>query len=255
VAAETFTGFPAQGLAVRSGPKGAELVLTEGRDLVFPVRRTSKRAALRFAVGEPGRRGTIWRLWANSGTDDVYLASRQTAGEVKISFHQSGDWRMQIVQPDRPKTVRFGPRPDEEGRVLHRWQRPEPNAVGWIHALTIALPGQQLSVVPGDQVRWDDVRWLPSPQPHEQAEFDIHIVRPNGGMIGFQQMILEGVRVSVMDALQLSSGDVVVVTALIGPTRPAELATIARMQGRAENGLPAPQEWDRSPERGPRLLA
>jgi len=249
-----FAEFRVPGMAVVNGPDGAELLVAGDEDgVTFPVRRATKGTALRFAVGEPGRRSTVWRLWANAGTDDVYLASRQTAGEMKVSLHQSGDWRAQIVEPDRAKTVHFGARSVEGGRILHRWRRPEPNAVGWTHALTIVLPGDQLSGVPNDQVRWDDVRWLPAPGLEEQAEFDIHIVRPNLGMISHRAMLLEGVRVSVMDVLQLSSGDVAVVSALVGPTVRDELAMIARWEEEARTDSP-PMEWNRSAELGPRRL-
>jgi hypothetical protein len=246
--------FRVPGMAVVSGPDGAELVVAGDEDVVtFPVSRATKKTALRFAVGEPGRRSTVWRLWANAGTDDVYVASRQTAGEMKVSLHQSGDWRAQIVEPDRAKSVHFGARSAEDGRILHRWQRPEANAVGWTHAVTIVLPGDQLSVVPNDQVRWDDVRWLPAPGLEEQAEFDIYIVRPNLGMVSHRTLVLEGVRVSVMDVLQLSSGDVAIVTALVGPALSDELAMVARWEEEARKDSP-PREWDRSAELGPRRL-
>ena len=52
--------------------------------------------ALRFGVGTPSDvRSSIWRLWGNG--DDLYLASRSLAGDVKISFHKSGICR--IAQP------------------------------------------------------------------------------------------------------------------------------------------------------------
>ena len=251
---DSFAELRPQGIAVTSSADGAELMVAGDEDMVtFPVRRATKKTALRFAVGGPRLRSTIWRLWANAGTDDIYIASRQTAGEMKVSLHQSGDWRVQVVQPDRPKTVHFGARVIEDGRVLHRWQRPESNAVGWTHALSVVVPGSQLSVVPNDRVRWDDVRWLPAPGIEEQVEFDIHVVRPNLGWISHRAMLLEGVRVSVMDVLQLSSGDVVVVTALVGPALRDELAMITRWEDESRTDSPPP-EWDRSAELGPRRL-
>jgi hypothetical protein len=63
--------------------------------------------ALRFGVGTPSDvRSSIWRLWGNG--DDLYLASRSIAGDVKISFHKSGICR--IAQPSsspRPPYARW----------------------------------------------------------------------------------------------------------------------------------------------------
>jgi uncharacterized protein (DUF2235 family) len=82
-----------------------------------------------------------------------------TAGEAKISLHQSGDWRFQIVDPERPKTIHLPNPPTDGGRILHRWSRPHPNDVGWTRALTITLPGTHLPAIPWDMPDVDDVRW------------------------------------------------------------------------------------------------
>jgi hypothetical protein len=51
------------------------------------------RASDSITVGEPGRRSTIWRVWANPKKGDIYIASRKTAWNFKLSLHESGDWR------------------------------------------------------------------------------------------------------------------------------------------------------------------
>lgn len=244
-------------IAVTSIDGVAELLMMPGESSdvgTFPIRRAGKKAAVRFAVGEPGRRGTVWRLWASRDTDDVYLASRQTAGEVKFSLHQSGDWRMQIVEPDRPKTVRFAGRSDTDGRILHRWERPAPNAVGWTHALSIVLPETHLHGIPYDGVKWDDVRWCPAPGTGEQVEFEVYVVKPKRGMMTYRDLLFSGGRVAVMDALQLASGEVAIVLALTVPTTEEEAAVIARCEELARSSVPDASDFDRAPELAPRQL-
>ena len=244
------------GVAVGSSDGVAHVLMIDENEVKpFPIRRASKKVALRFAVGEPGLRGTVWRLWASRDTDDVYLASRQTAGEVKVSLHDSGDWRLQVVDPDRPKTVVFGDVGGRaQGRVLDRWQRPEANTVGWVHAITIVLPERHLVPLPHDGVPFEDVRWLPRPGRNEFVAFEVSIVTPGRGICSYRELLDSGGRLSVMDALQLASGDVAIVLAITAKIDAAEAADIARCEAIAAQTIPAESEFDRSPELGPRHL-
>lgn len=214
---------------------------------VHSVRRASKKAAVRFVFGKPTRRGTIWRLWAPPRTGDVYLASRMTAGETKISLHESGDWRHQIVNPHAPMTVEISS-PPVDGRILHRWQRPAANDVGWALALTIVLPGTHLPVIPWDMPSTDDVRWCPAPTKRQQGEFDVWIVQPNLGYL-LIPLPPKG-RVAVVDALALGTGEVVVVVGRVGPIKPADIDD-------AERGTQTgpSRSWPQEPHMGPRTLA
>jgi hypothetical protein len=168
VGSSVFDGLP--GVAVSSVEDAAWLLMVPGESSdvePFPIRRADKKTALRFAVGEPGRQGTIWRLWASRDTADVYVGSRRTAGEVKVSLHHSGNWRLQIVEPARPKTVHFQDvEVSRDGRILDRWTRPKSNPVGWTHALSIVLPARHLVAIPNDHERWDDVHWCQAPLVH-----------------------------------------------------------------------------------------
>src|SRR4051794_37821610 len=81
---------------------------TSGHDyLLLPGRGTPLRTAIdnpkrtiRIAVGQPYRRSSVWRFWANPSADDVYVATRTSAAQWKLSLHASGDWRMQWVSRD-----------------------------------------------------------------------------------------------------------------------------------------------------------
>jgi hypothetical protein len=55
---------------------------------------SGKELAIRLAVGDPdGPRSTVWRVWANRRSSDVYVAARVLGGVAKVSLHQSGRWR------------------------------------------------------------------------------------------------------------------------------------------------------------------
>jgi hypothetical protein len=223
---------------VHSDDTGATVVLFDalgGRE-AHTVPQASKKHALRFAVGEPGRRGTVWRLWANTGVDDVYLASRHSAREMKISLHASGDWRYQIVQPEVPKTIRIVPIRDPlVGRVIHAWQRPEADAVGWRDTLTIVTPGDQLVRVPDDDVK---ITWCPAPGPGEQVELRLSIVEPNHGGVDFGNLREEmGAEVAYVGSVRLSGGLVALVLALTMPIPEDDAATVVKFDAHPTEAL------------------
>ncbi len=85
----------------------------------------SPKAPIRFAVGEPRRRSSVWLVWANSNKGDVYITSRKSARIFKISLHESGNWRCQRAKDDH-EDVTYHPYRQEsvpQGRILARWQR------------------------------------------------------------------------------------------------------------------------------------
>lgn len=106
---------------------------------------------IRLTVGKPGARSSIWRIWANPGSSDIYIASRHTAGHHKISLHQSGDYRYQLINFDtlNQQLSDFevvGERP--EGRMLGSWRRPQPQPHGWTDAMRIVVPSSELFETP-----------------------------------------------------------------------------------------------------------
>jgi len=56
---------------------------------------------IRFAVGEPGTAlSGVWTAWSNKNKSDIYVSTRSIAGLLKISLHESGDWRLQWTNQD-----------------------------------------------------------------------------------------------------------------------------------------------------------
>ena len=84
---------------------------------------------IRVVVGEPGKRSSVWRIWANKNTFDVYVAVRAIAGVQKWSLHETGDWRYQFI--DDEKVAKFS---DRDSRVIDHWEKPaevgEPDGLG-----------------------------------------------------------------------------------------------------------------------------
>jgi hypothetical protein len=144
------------------GGTTAGLTLTMARDAIG-FRFGPPKDPIRFAVGEPGLRSTVWRVWANLNKSDVYLASRRAAGISKFSLHESGDWRQQWVREDPEHMVyaHIGHEPVPDGRILNRWERPPANKVGWTHALSIWVPKRMSRRSQVTRRR----RWTPSGSP------------------------------------------------------------------------------------------
>ncbi|TDT31353.1 hypothetical protein [Naumannella halotolerans] len=119
--------------------------------------------AIRAAVGSQQNRATIWRVWAKK--NDVYIGSRKTASEAKLSLHGSGDWRFQYVNPaEHPNVMHRHLETGEEpsGRLMHRWRRPDAAESGWIRALRILVPRSHLRAIPGSTEESDV--WIEAPQ-------------------------------------------------------------------------------------------
>ncbi|MFI5623794.1 hypothetical protein ACIA03_10030 [Nocardioides sp. NPDC051685] len=233
------------------------LVEWEGQDVErHPIPAVKKNRALRFAAGEPGHRSTVWRLWGAKNADDVYLASRSSAGEFKVSLHQSGDWRFQAIDLRKENDTHFGGLDPVQGRLLHQWTRPAADEAGWTRAVTIQIPFEHLSVVPNDGVKYSDVRWIRALRPGHTLMFEVVLVPLDAEQVVVRSFDLDSEDfAAVVDAILLPGGEVVLVLAFTEPTPAGTLDAIdARLQKYAADGFAAPQSWDRSPESAPRTL-
>lgn len=216
-----------------------------------------KNSALRFATGVPGHRSTVWRLWGAKNADDVYLASRASAGEFKVSLHQSGDWRLQAIDLRKENDTHFGNLDAGQGRILHQWRRPAADEAGWTRAVTIRVPFEHLSAVPSDTVKFADVRWIRAPKPGQTLLFDVVLAPMNADQATIRTFDLDPEDfAAVVDVCRLPGGEIVLVLAFTVPTPAGTLEEIdEQLQRYAADGFAAPETWDRSPESAPRALA
>lgn len=240
---------------LEDGP--ALFVEWEGREPErYSIPALTKKSALRFAVGEPGYRGTIWRLWGSANADDVYLASRNRAHEFKVSLHESGDWRLQAVDLRKDNDTHFGDLIPEQGRIIHRWTRPQADEAGWTRAVMIRTPSEHLASIPDDRVKYEDVRWIQAPPAGYTLYFEVVLVQLDAERAVIRTFNLEpGDSAAVIDTIQLPGGEVVLVLAFAEVTPPDALDELdAQLQRYAASESAPPDTWDQSPGSGPRSL-
>lgn len=239
-----------------SGDGDLQLVLAidDGHGHAFPLMPAKAKKPIRFTVGQPGRRSTIWRLWAGPAKDDVYLTSRHSIEVFKFSLHQSGRWRLAAIAEDLNAvafTALSGPEP--EGRVMHRWMRPPAGATGWTEALSIWVPAQDVLDVPGDTEQGQDVQWMSPPPPGSAIEFRLFLVRPNRGPFNLTAA-LRGPEASlaVVNGFRLGGGEAVVLLAAYQRLDRAQQESMD--QHVREHRARLPEDFDLSPASGPRAL-
>jgi hypothetical protein len=221
----------------------------------FTLGPANPKKPLRFAVGRPGQRSSVWRLWANRGKNDVYLATRQSAGIFKISLHESGDWRLQWVRDDHGDvtfTTRDGDEP--QGRIIDRWPRPSAGATGWTDALSIWVPTLDVSEIPGDAEPGHDAQWVEPAGPEAATEFRLVLVEPGRGPFELTAA-LQGpdAGLALVDGFWLGGGEAVLLFAATKRLNDDLRGSLAR--ARQEQRAQIPPEFTLAPESGPRLAA
>src|SRR6266571_1127500 len=178
--------------------------------------------AVRLGVGNAEHRGTAWRVWANKQTFDVYVAARGIAGAVKVSLHQTGDWRYQWA--DDETADRHVP---YSTRILDQWSRPPRDPSGLIAGLSIWVPTHELSPVSGDtSPSMTKVSWL-SPVPDGEATL-LHLViaQPGLGWTSFYGALPVG-------GFMLVNGDALLILAGNTPVTGIHRTQIAALRPRA----------------------
>ncbi len=154
---------------------------------------------IRVAVGRPGHRSSVWRVWANQNKSDVYVAARVLAGTQKFSLHESGDWRNQWVTKEQAK--RFT---SKENRVMDRWPRPPARPGGWTTGLTIWVPSDDLLDITDDKQSLAGVDWIPEPPPDSAIGIHVVVAEPDRGFVTLRAA-------APMDGFRLADGRVVLV--------------------------------------------
>lgn len=223
--------------------------------LGFVLNRADPKKPIRFAVGEPGRRSTVWRVWANRDKSDVYVASRRSAGIFKISLHETGDWRMQWVssEPDHGTALyrSYSGDYDGSGRVLAQWRRPDAHIPGWTDAMSVWVPGADVSDIPGDDEPGDGAQWVLNPGRDRVVEFRLMLAQPRMHVLNLTTaMADERSVVSFVNGFRLVDGEVLLVFAVDGPLDGPRREKLNRLRARERRNSSA--HFDLSPAAGPR---
>lgn len=114
------------------------------------MQSTSQPAAIppggtvRFNASDGSRRSADWRVWTSPNADDVYAAARLTAGEIKVSLHQSGSWQHGFTTSGKAAASLSS----RQSRHFTIWQRPAEIVPGWTRAVRIIIPDAALQARP-----------------------------------------------------------------------------------------------------------
>jgi hypothetical protein len=137
---------------------------------------------VRVAVGEPGRRSSIWYVQAGKNSHCVYIFAQTLGGTQKFSLHQSGDWRYAFTSEfmEDPENTEFVDQLDD--RVRDSWRRPEGEIV-W--GPSIRVRGEDVSALDDSALRRpQQVIWLPAPPVGSATAIDMR-----GSLDGRQRAI------------------------------------------------------------------
>jgi hypothetical protein len=154
---------------------------------------------IRVGVGREGYRSSVWAVFANSSSSDVYVTARTIAGVEKYSLHASGDWRHQWVS--REAARQYG---GTDERIKQRWPRPEAAENGWTKGLSIWVPHGHLQEMPLPDTQPAITHWLREAPEGKMTGIHVAIVRPDLGD-------LENSDAVPFDAFYLANGEAVVV--------------------------------------------
>lgn len=227
---------------------------TEG----FILEAAHKKRPMRLAVGEPGRRSSVWRIWAHRNASDVYIGTPRTAAFHKISLHESGDWRYQLIGSldevtDIPAVGWTTLEGELTGRVLGSWRRPQSMVNGWIDAMRIVVPTSEVVAhpltydEPGEVSR---TRWMEPPPAGFAADIRFFIVQPGKGPFGLNDALVQEGGFAFWGGMALPSGEVLVV---ISSSFAVEPDLHQQLQESKAKGLAA-KNFDNSYEHAPRIL-
>lgn len=223
----------------------------------------SKKEAFRFCVGTPAARSSVWRVFAGRNASDVYIAIRSSAGLHKISLHESGDFRYQLigmVQEDMDRDdfaivslVDEGEESAKTGRILHRWVRPDPNPEGWTECFRLVIPADDLMRGPAGPKDIGGVEWIPTPDPGRAVAVRGFLVDPGQGEADFSELVREEGIFSYLGGFKLPSGQVFILFSATVTLRVSENQILkdTRKAGRDK----AHPGFDWAEEEGPRILA
>lgn len=182
-------------------------------------------AAVRFAVGTPDAHGMVRRLWSSPNTTDFYLSIRDqfNGGDVKYSFHASGDWRLQYEQS---KASTLGVH-----RVIDRWERPAPGPHGGILVARIMVPSDDIVPTGKSEPDAEKIIWVP-PGPPSSVNVIVIMLIPVG------RPFSPPANAYPIAAMNIADGSLIVVLRAVGPMTIVEEDAFSRLRDQARLNPP-----------------
>lgn len=137
---------------------------------------------MRVATGHDfGPRSNVWRIWSHK--DELYVAPRSVAGQVKTSLHSSGRSRHAFTSAAKSQFV-----PDGD-RAWFKWTQPSEFVRGARLVLEVIVPSDELST-PAVEPLADEKATITllDPAPSGEATiFSLVITEPGREVNGYPQ--------------------------------------------------------------------
>jgi len=123
--------------------------------------------AIRFSIGPwNGRYSSVWRIWSNPGSDDVYLGVRTVLKYLKVSLHKSGKFRTAFTNSYNQLMVERG-KDSNVDRAFLKWDKKPVSNNEIMQALDIHFPLPVLSLTHRPQTMKGKSLFLM--EPHEAS--------------------------------------------------------------------------------------
>jgi hypothetical protein len=176
-----------------------------------------KDGGIRFAVGSPtGARSSVWRVWMNNRRDDVYIAARSLASQLKVSLHPEF-WYFGFTKPYAERNAHTLPDGFDRKRAI--WDRPSEFGPGWTRAFSIVVPATEV-VTPPAPYSGSEVVWFDTPDQGEATHFTVLLSKPEAskGRRGFPSLVGFELETEFVTRLEMSTGEALWVVAHVAPT-------------------------------------
>lgn len=109
-----------------------------------------RKREIRFsiAIRERQCRAASWIVCTNSNTNDVYIACRELNNAIKVSLHESNEWRFAYDFDFYANKVAQGA-PRNKDRIIDEWQKGTSITDGLTLALRIVTPHSAINMTDG----------------------------------------------------------------------------------------------------------
>lgn len=170
-----------------TGDDSLQFILKKDNDdsVIIPFSRHGGKQSIAF--GAEGNRCGLWKVIVNR-KGDIYLVERTLGRSLKLSLHQSGDWRWQFEQESIQRSAVARAAVDANGnRVMAQWARASCES-GVLRAFRIFTTGADMAQVPNDPEGKDTI-WLPKLGMNELGLIEIILMRPDAAQIELKGLV------------------------------------------------------------------
>jgi hypothetical protein len=142
----------------------------------------NKPGAIHVAAGDPaGLHSLTWTIQGAKNRDDVFISSRQTRGNIKLSLHEAD--AQQDLDPswNLAWTSEYAAAQNmATDRRIYRWNEAREVAQGWRHAAVILVPTIAFGTHTERPLRGGQtVQWWEAPPAPEQLCFHVYVGDPS----------------------------------------------------------------------------